>query len=67
MNGSEMLEIGLLIFSVGGVFGVSATLMVRDELRQAEVARHEEVEIIQGKELARLRAQVADIIGKEKT
>lgn len=58
--------IGLIFFVLGGVMGIAYTRCYRDVARTLEREDHQKVMIEQGQEIARLRAQVALHIGKEK-
>lgn len=58
--------IGLITFVLGCVMGVAYTRCYRDVARVLEREDHQKVVIEQGQEIARLRAQVALHIGKEK-
>jgi hypothetical protein len=66
MNAHDIAWLGASTFVVGIVFGVVGQSALRNVLHEAERARHEDMMIEQGKEIARLRTQVALHIGKEK-
>ena len=54
------------LFGAGVIFGMMTLSLWRHVQLEFERERHQETVLMQGKEIARLRAQVADIIGKEK-
>jgi hypothetical protein len=56
---------GWLIFLGGVVLGVLARNAWGDTRYMIAKEEFEETTIVQGKEIARLRSQVADLIGKE--
>lgn len=60
-----MIVMGWLIFMGGTVFGVLARNAWGDTRYMIAKETFEETTIEQGKEIARLRAQVADLVGKD--
>lgn len=61
-----MIVVGFLLFCFGIAFGASVTRTWASAMTEVERNKHEKIVIMQGQEIARLRAQVALHIGKEK-
>lgn len=63
---SALAWLGMGLYVAGVASGVWLTMLFRATFREMEASSHDATVEMQGKEIARLRAQVALLIGKDK-
>lgn len=62
----DLAILGFCLFVTGIIFGIAFMAMVKTAVDDAKEKKHEATVVEQGKEIARLRAQVALHINEEK-